>query len=84
MVIFEEEAKIVRLVFDMFVVEMRSLNAIARHLNELKVPPGTRSNSRTGWSAGRVRIMLKNPKYCGIWSWGANHAVKYEGIPESF
>ena len=78
-VIFEEEAKIVRLVFDMFTVEERSLNAIARHLNDMKAPLGVRSNSKTGWSAGRVRIMLKNPKYYGIWSWGVNRTIKYKG-----
>lgn len=78
-VINEEEAEVVRDIYRMFVVERLSLNEIARRLNARKVPLGTRSSSKTGWSASRVRRILKNPKYKGIWPWGVNRTVKYKG-----
>lgn len=78
-VVNEKEAKVIRDVFRMFTVEGLSLNEIARRLNDRKVPLGARSNSKTGWSAGRVRMLLKNPKYCGRWAWGKNRSVTYKG-----
>ena len=78
-VINEEEAAIVRDIFHMFVVDGLSLNEIARRLNDRKAPLGARGSSKTGWSAGRVRMALKNLKYCGKWVWGKNRTVKYKG-----
>lgn len=78
-VINEEEAVIVRDIFHMFVAEKLSLNEIARRLNTRKVPLGFRGSSKTGWSAGRVRMVLRNSKYCGKWVWGKHRAVKYKG-----
>ena len=78
-VINEEEAAIVRDVFHMFVADGLSLNEIARRLNDRKAPLGARGSSKTGWSAGRVRMVLKNLKYCGKWVWGKHRTVKYKG-----
>jgi DNA invertase Pin-like site-specific DNA recombinase len=78
-VVNEKEAVIVRDIFHMFVVEELSLNEIARRLNDKKAPQGVRGTSRTGWSAGRVRMLLKNQKYHGTWIYGKNYTVKYKG-----
>jgi DNA invertase Pin-like site-specific DNA recombinase len=78
-VINEEEAAVVRDIYRMFVVEELSLNEIARRLNDRKAPLGVRSSSKTGWSAGRVRSVLQNPKYHGVWPWGVSRSVTYKG-----
>jgi len=75
--IFEEEAEVIRDVFRLFVVEGLSLNGIARKLNARKISPGKRSGAKK-WSAGRVRTLLQNEKYAGVWTWGENRTVKYK------
>ena len=75
-VIFEEEANVVRQVFEWFVVLLLSLNKIARRLNAIKAQKGSRSKGTTEWSPGRVGELLRNRKYCGHWVWGANYTTK--------
>jgi len=63
----EVEANWVRWIFDHF-VEGWSIGAIVRGLIEQKAPTRRRRKSR--WTAQRVRKILENAKYVGVWRWG--------------
>ena len=58
----EEQAQIVRRVFDLYCVEGLSIGAIARHLNEQDIPTAKR---RGRWERSVVWGMLRNPAYKG-------------------
>ena len=80
----EEEAAVVRLIFEWCAEERISTVKIAERLNAMGVPtryakdgrkvrrPGKRSAEHTAgiWRAGRVRNMLRNPAYVGQWEYG--------------
>ena len=57
----EEEAKTVRIMFDMYTNQGASLAAIARSLNIQKIP----SKNGVLWNAGTIKGMLSNCTYIG-------------------
>jgi DNA invertase Pin-like site-specific DNA recombinase len=68
-IINEEHARWVRLVFEWFVQERRSLGWIAREMTRLGAPKDHRSKMNW-WHHDYVRRVLRNQKYIGIWPWG--------------
>lgn len=65
--IIEEQARIVRWVYELYTVESRSIGAIARLLNERQIP----TSKRTGrWERSTVWAMLRNPAYKGMACFG--------------
>jgi site-specific DNA recombinase len=65
--VMEAEAKVVRMVFEIYTQQGLSINAIARLLNERQVP------TRTGkgrWERSTVWGMLRNPAYRGTACYG--------------
>lgn len=75
----EPEAKIVRLIFEWFVLDGISVNGIANKLTDLAVLTYSEIHRETGmkkksgvgvWNEATVRQMLKNKTYIGIWQWG--------------
>ena|SRR5215831_6654550 len=60
--VVESEAAVVRLVFEKYTREGRSINAIARELNEQDTPTRT---GTTRWERSTVWAMLRNPAYRG-------------------
>ena len=58
----EEQARIVRRIFELYSVEGLSIGAIARRLNEQAVPTCKR---RSRWERSTVWGMLRNPAYKG-------------------
>jgi len=60
--VIEAEADVVRLVFDTYTKEGLSINAIARLLNDRRIPT-RRGSSR--WERSTVWAMLRNPAYQG-------------------
>jgi site-specific DNA recombinase len=58
----EEQARIVRRIFELYSVEGLSIGAIARLMNEQAVPTCKR---RGRWERSTVRGMLRNPAYKG-------------------
>jgi len=60
--VIEAEAQVVRMVFDAYTQQALSINAIARMLNERRIP--TRS-AATRWERSTVWGMLRNPAYYG-------------------
>jgi site-specific DNA recombinase len=71
--IVEAEAEVVRWVFDAYIREGFSINAIARGLTERAVPP---RRGTTHWQRSTVWGMLRNPAYSGCAGFG-----KTEGQP---
>jgi len=67
--ILEEEAAIVRNIFQWFISEDLGVNGVARRLNELGIPTRKRKNP---WHRMVVRQILTSPAYKGVW--------KYKGI----
>jgi len=62
--VYEDEARVVRNLFQWFVQEDLSPYALAKRLNEQGVP--TRRGART-WHENVVRRLLANPVYIGTW-----------------
>lgn len=80
----EQEASTVQMMFSWCVNERISCVMIADRLNAMQIPThytkdgrtihykGKREAEKTAgiWRAGRVRNMLINPAYYGLWEWG--------------
>ena len=60
--IVDAEAEVVRLVFESYIRQGLSINAIARRLNERDIPTRT---GTTRWERSTVWAMLRNPAYSG-------------------
>ena len=78
----EEQAVIVRQVFDWCVNQNISLTGIAKRLNVMKIP--TKHNAF--WTAGTIKNMLKNCNYVGKVRYHMNNAEKnfeVEGLHEA-
>lgn len=83
--IVQEEAEIIKEIFRLYVVEDKSLHAIAKRLTELGVPTyvdmradqTTRKKKRGYgfWSASMVRFILQNEVYAGVWRYGKSKLV---------
>ena len=58
----EEQAQVVRWIFELYCVEGLSIRAITRLLNERQIPTCRR---RAGWERSTVWGMLRNPAYKG-------------------
>jgi DNA invertase Pin-like site-specific DNA recombinase len=63
----EDEANIVRMIFDMFVNQNIGVNNIANKLDEMHIKPPRKKY----WAADTIRDMLKNEHYIGKvrWNW---------------
>lgn len=76
------EADVIRLIYRLTVEERKTCCQIAAHLTRLGIPPryvidgrlvqkGKRKeHTAGGWSASRIRNMLKNPTYKGVYQYG--------------
>lgn len=67
----EEQANIVRMIFNAFVYENVGPHVIAKRLNEMKITPPASSQ----WAADTIRHMLDNPHYIGMVQWNYRKAV---------
>src|SRR5262249_30318477 len=65
--IIDAEAKVVRLVYELYTQQRLSINAIARLLNERAIPTRT---GKSRWERSTVWAMLRNPAYKGTAAYG--------------
>lgn len=74
--VIEDEARIVQLIFDLFVNDQVSITEIANILNEKGVPSPSEAHKRfwqaTRWNANAILRILRNPHYTGVF-----YAFKY-------
>lgn len=68
-----EQARVIDLIFDLKIKGL-GYSAIAKYLNDQKIPSTDRGRKITGkvcnWNSGLVRSILLREKYIGIWRWG--------------
>jgi DNA invertase Pin-like site-specific DNA recombinase len=74
-VIDEDQANTVRLIFQMYTVEKLSRTKIVHRLNQLNLPKDHRSTTE-GWHPSLVRRILRNRKYIGEWKWGKKKNIR--------
>lgn len=67
----EEQANIVRLIFNAYVNENVGTQNIANRLNDLQI----KSPSGLLWTADSIRTILENPHYIGMVKWNERKAV---------
>ena len=60
--VIEPEAQVVQMVFEVYTQQGLSINAIARLLNQRRIPTRT---AKTRWERSTVWAMLRNPAYRG-------------------
>ena len=77
-VINEEEAAIVRRIFEMCAHRM-GLSRIAKQLNEERVPP---PRGGAGWYPSAIRPILLRPLYRGVIVWGEVQKVERRGTKQ--
>ncbi|SHK55179.1 Site-specific DNA recombinase [Paramaledivibacter caminithermalis DSM 15212] len=66
LVINEDEAKVVRLIFDLYVNRGYGDTKIARYLQDKKIP---NKNGNINWDKTTIRKMIQNPTYTGKVTW---------------
>lgn len=73
----EEQANVVRMIFDMYVNQNKGVNVIANYLNELHIPPQKGKH----WTPYTLRDMLDNDHYVGKvkWNWRKTVIVVEDG-----
>lgn len=73
------EAAVVRRIFRDY-AHGRSMRTIAHMLNSQGVPfpakATKRGPARRGWAASTVRVILRNKKYAGLWTWNKTRFLK--------
>lgn len=73
LVIVEEEAEMVRIIFDLYANENLGVRSIAKVLNE----SGYRNTSGNPFSYSSIRGILGNPKYKGFYCGNKTHKVHF-------
>ena len=71
--IIEEEAKIVRRIYNLYTIELLSLSMISKILNKENIT--TREGNK--WSITTISRMLKNPKYKGYYCGKKSEVIDY-------
>lgn len=74
LVINEAEAAVIRLIFDLYVNRHYTIYAIAKFLDEHKIPKP--ASEQAGWSHGTLNNILKNETYVGRWYYRKTRYVK--------
>lgn len=69
--IIEEEADVVRTIFNSYVTENIGTQTIANRLNDLNIKPP----QGIVWTADSIRTILENPVYIGMIRWNERKAV---------
>lgn len=75
LVIDEPTAKIVRMIFDWYIIEKWGTPTITKKLNQLGIPaPSVTKDTKTpkavAWNHAQIRRILKNETYAGNWRYG--------------
>lgn len=78
--IYQKEAETVKEIFRLYTEEGQSISYIAKKLNDENIQREQRGNVKiSGFTDRTVRIILSNPVYAGMISYGRRHTVKVEG-----
>lgn len=84
LVIAEDEAEVIRIIFDKFINTEMGANGIARYLNLQGIKKKVRHNGKLDmWSATLIKAILDNPVYCGKIAYGRRTKEKVKGSKET-
>ena len=76
----EEEAELIRLIFDKYANTTIGYTGIAKYLNLQGIKKTVRDNMRKeDWNAHCVKMILENPVYCGRIAYGRRTLEKVKG-----
>lgn len=72
--VVEDEANIIRYIFQQFIEEQKECSAIAKALNEM----GYSTRNHNAFETRGIEYILRNPMYCGDirWNYQANNRIK--------
>lgn len=79
--IVEEEAKIVRLIYKLY-IDLSGYTSVTKYLNRQGIerkPPKNHPDARTEWNNTLVKRILDNPIYCGKIRYAQRRMVKVKG-----
>lgn len=83
--IAEDEAEVIRLIFDKFIHTTMGLNAVASFLNNSGIEKKVRQNGTlTAFSTSFIQKALDNPVYCGKIAYGRRRTEKIQGKRNQF
>lgn len=71
--IFDQEACVVRMIFEWVANEFLTIRQVARRLQEMEIRP--RKSARGVWSTSTLSTLLRNRAYIGEAHWGSSYAV---------
>ena len=80
LIICPDEAEIVKEIYRLYTEERQSISYISKKINDENIRREQRGNVKIpGFTDRTVRIILSNPVYAGMISYGRRHTVKVEG-----
>ena len=81
----EEEAKAIRIIFDQYVHTDIGANGVAKYLENYNIHKIQRQNGKNPlFDAHLVRLILKNPVYCGEIAYGRRKTEKVYGTRNEY
>ncbi|MCI7349262.1 MAG: recombinase family protein [Ruminococcus sp.] len=85
LIINEEEAEAIRVIFDQYVNTNTGANGIAKYLEDHGIHKILRQNGKTPlFDASLIRKILKNPVYCGKIAYGRRKMEKIHGTRNDY
>ena len=85
LVINEEEAEAIRIIFDQYVHSNLGANGIAKYLENHGIHKIPRQNGKNPlFDAGYIRKIIKNPVYCGKIAYGRRRMEKVHGTRNEY
>lgn len=85
LIINEEEAEAIRVIFDQYVNTNTGANGIAKYLEDHGIHKIIRQNGKTPlFDASLIRKILKNPVYCGKIAYGRRKMEKIHGTRNDY
>lgn len=85
LIIKEEEAEAIRVIFDQYVNTNSGANGIAKYLEDHGIHKIIRQNGKTPlFDASLIRKILKNPVYCGKIAYGRRKMEKIHGTRNDY
>ena len=85
LVINEEEAEAIRIIFDQYVHSNLGANGIAKYLENHGIHKIPRQNGKNPlFDAGYIRKIIKNPVYCGKIAYGRRRTEKVHGTRNEY
>lgn len=85
LVVNEEEAEAIRIIFDKFVHTNLGYNGVVKYLNNNGIKKKARQNGYlTQFTVSTVKAILDNPVYCGKIAYGRRKNTKVEGTRNEY